>query len=222
MMQGKSGVVDHSDYLNVEKNGEKVVKLLKAYYGAHHHTGKLYDNSPDFFLFKPGLLDGLNFATRNLEKLLLRDCMRNAKSRGGYIGVSKYRNPKLGYYWLELSVLPFMLGDAVTADNKGEFFYILTKFIAYAQANPKIYGDFTVKIDSDKDLTLMFDQVYAMADRLNAAAGVYSMDMLVSYNAKWPAVEVKKLLKSLKDNGQEWCDLLFEYLIFVMSNKARV
>jgi len=213
--------VDNLDYLDVEKNAEGVVKLFKAYYGAHHHTGELYDDSPDFFMFKPEVLDGLEIATRNSEKLLLEDCVRRAKERNGHVGVSKHRNPKLGYYWLELSVLPFVVGDPVTADNKGEFFYVLTQFIAYTKAHPKMYGDLTAEIDSDKDLALMFDQVHKMADRLSTATGVYSVDMLVAYNDKWPVTEVKKLLHSLKDNGQEWCDLFFEYLIYVMSNKAR-
>ncbi|MFZ5502711.1 MAG: hypothetical protein ACOY3V_04170 [Pseudomonadota bacterium] len=221
MTQRESGAANNLDYLNPEKNGERVLSLFKAYYGAHNHTGALYDDSPNFFLFKPDVLAGVEIATRNSEKILLEDCVRRAKARRGYIGVSKHRNPKLGYYWLELSVLPFMLGDAVTADNKGEFFHILTKFIEYTKANPKVYGDLTAEIDSDKDLALMFDQIHKMADRLGSTTSAYSVNMLVSYNVNWPVTEVKKLMQSLKDNDQEWCDVFFEYLIYVMSNKAR-
>jgi hypothetical protein len=43
--------------------------------------------------------------------------------------------------------------------------------------------------------------------------------LLVSYNPKWPASEVKNLLNSLKDNDQDWCQVFFEYMMYVMSNK---
>jgi len=75
----------------------------------------------------------------------------------GYVSVSKFRNPKLGYYWLELSVMPFMMGDTVSKDNKGEFFYILTRFIEFTKQNPKMYGDLTAEIESDRDIAVMLD-----------------------------------------------------------------
>jgi len=151
---------------------------------------------------------------------LLADCVQRAKARGGYIGVSKHRNPKLGYYWLELSVMPFMMGDAVSKDNKGEFFYILTKFIEYTKQNPKIYGDLTAEMDSDQDIALMLAGISKMAGRLSTSLEIYPENMLVSYNPNWPVTEVKKLLHSLKENDQDWCEVFFEYLIYVMGKKT--
>jgi hypothetical protein len=172
-------------------------------------------------MVKPTVLVGKDIASRPSEKLLLEDCIKRAEIRKGYIGVSKHRNPKLGYYWLELSVLPFMLGDPVNKDNKGEFFYVLTKFIEFTKQNPKVYGDLTAEIDSDKDLAIMFDGISRMANRLQESIQVYTEDMLVSYNPNWPVSEVKRLLDSLKDNDQDWCQVFFEYMMYVMSKKAK-
>ncbi len=124
MTQRKASTGSLRDYYDVEKNAEMVLTLFNSYYRAHTHSGKLYDSVPDFFLFKPEVLTGEEVATRNSEKLLLDDCIRRAKEREGFIGVTKHFNAKLGYYWLELSAMPFMLGDVVTEENKGEFFYI--------------------------------------------------------------------------------------------------
>jgi hypothetical protein len=167
------------------------------------------------------VLDGIEIATRSSEKMLLEDCIARAKARDGYIGVTKHRNPKLGYYWLELSVMPFMLGDTVTEDNKGEFFYIITKFIDYAKENPQMYGDLTADIDSDKDLALMLKEISKTADRLCETLKFYPESMLVSFNSKWPVSEVKLLLHSLKENDQDWCEVFFEYLIYVMGRKTK-
>jgi hypothetical protein len=136
----------------LEKNAESVMaqavlKLFNAYYRDHNHSGKTYDDFPDFYLFT----------------------IQRAKARNGYISVCKHRNPKLGYYWLELSVMPFMMGDAVSKDNKGEFFYILAKFIEYTQQHPNIYGDLTAEMDSDKDIAIMLDGIKKMAARLSVS-----------------------------------------------------
>lgn len=211
----------NQSYYDVEKNGDLVLKFFNTYYRAHNHSGKIYEESPDFFMVKPGALEGREIAARSSEKLLLDDCIQRAKARNGYIGITKHRNPKLGYYWLELSVMPFMLGDTVNKENKGEFFYILTRFINYTRQNPKVYGDLTAEIDSDKDLALMLNEISKMADRLNTTLSLYPEKMLVSFNPAWPVTEVRKLLQSLKDNDQLWCDVFFEYLIYVMGNKAK-
>lgn len=221
MTHGKATKGNYSDYFDVEKNAELVLALFNNYYRAHNHSGKIYDDFPDFFLFKPSVLNGQEIATRSSEKMLLEDCAGRAKLRNGYIGVTKHRNPKLGYYWLELSVMPFMLGDQVTKDNKGEFFYIITKFIEYAEQNPQMYGDLTAEIDSDKDLALMLKEISKIADRLCETLTYYPEQMLVSFNPKWPISEVKKLLNSLKGNDQDWCEMFFEYLIYVMGKKTR-
>ena len=202
-----------------EKSDEEILKLFNAYFHDHNHTGKLYDDFPHFLLFKPGVLEGREIATRNSEKLLLEDVIQRAKERNGYIGVSKHRNPKLGYYWLELSVMPFMMGDAVSKDNKGEFFYILTKFIEFTKKNPKMYGDLTAEIETDKDIAVMLNGIKKMASRLSVSLDIYPESMLVSYNPKWPVSEVKKLLQSLKENDQDWCEVFFEYMMYVMSKK---
>ncbi|MEO8333222.1 MAG: hypothetical protein ABI479_12390, partial [Gallionella sp.] len=105
-------------------------------------------------------------------------------------------------------------------DNNGEFFYILTKFIDYSKQNPKIYGDLTAEMESDKDIALMLAGIGKMASRLSTSLKIYPENMLVSYNPNWPVTEVKKLLHSLKENDQDWCEVFFEYLIYVMGKKA--
>ncbi len=211
----------HEKFFDTENNDEFAFKVFTSYYRDHNHSGKLYSDFPDFFMVRPAVLEGRDIASRASEKLLLDDCIKRAKIRNGYIGVSKHRNPKLGYYWLELSVLPFMLGDPVNKDNKGEFFYVLTKFIEFTKQNPKMYGDLTAEINSDKDLAIMFDGISRMANRLQESMKVYSEDLLVAYNPLWPVSEVKRLLDSLKDNDQDWCQLFFEHMMYVMSNKTR-
>lgn len=209
----------HEKFFDTQQNDEYALKVFNSYYRDHNHSGKLYSDFPDFFMVRPSVLEGKDIATRPSEKLLLEDSIQRAKERNGHVGVSKHRNPKLGYYWLELSVLPFKLGDAVSKDNKGEFFYVLTKFIEFTKKNPNVYGDLTAEIDSDKDLAIMFDGISRMADRLQESIKLYSEDLLVSYNPKWPASEVKNLLNSLKDNDQDWCQVFFEYMMYVMSKK---
>ncbi|MGA8862291.1 MAG: hypothetical protein WBM09_08635 [Gallionella sp.] len=220
MQESKDGAAPIKNNKEAGKNDEAILKLFKAYFHDHIHTGKLYDDFPNFFLFKPGLLEGREIATRGSEKLLLDDVIQRAKVRNGFIGVSKHRNPKLGYYWLELTVLPFMMGDAVSKDNKGEFFYILTKFIEFTKQHPKMYGDLTAEVDTDKDIQLMLDGIKKMAGRLSVSLEIYPENMLVSYNPNWPVNEVKKLLQSLKDNDQDWCEMFFEYMMYVMSKKS--
>lgn len=220
MTQGEKVAAGSPNYYDVEQNGGFALKLFTAYFRSNNHSGKIYDDSPNFFMVKPQVLEGHDIATRGSDKLLLQDCIQRAKARGGYIGVSKHRNPKLGYYWLELSVMPFMMGDAVSKDNKGEFFYILTKFIEYTKKNPKVYGDLTAEMDSDQDIALMLTGISKMAGRLSTTLDIYPENMLVSYNPNWPVTEVKKLLHSLKENDQDWCEVFFEYLIYVMGKKT--
>ncbi|MGA7595701.1 MAG: hypothetical protein WCA64_10945 [Gallionella sp.] len=220
MQENKVGADPDRNHLEAGKSDEAILKLFKAYFHDHIHTGKLYEDFPSFFLFKPGVLEGREIATRNSEKLLLDDVIQRAKARNGSIGVSKHRNPKLGYYWLELSVLPFMMGDPVSKDNKGEFFYILTKFIEFTRQHPKMYGDLTAEVDTDKDILLMLEGIKKMASRLSVSLEIYPEDMLVSYNPNWPVNEVKKLLQSLKENDQDWCEMFFEYMMYVMSKKT--
>lgn len=220
MPDSNAGTVANQIYYDVEKNAAMVLKLFNAYYRDHNHSGKLYEDYPSFFMFKPEVLDGKEVATRSSEKLLLDDSIQRAKARKGYISVSKHRNPKLGYYWLELSVMPFMMGDPVSKDNKGEFFYILTRFIEFTKQNPKIYGDLTAEIESDKDIAVMLNGIGKMADRLRTSLEIYPESMLVSYNPKWPVTEVQKLLHSLKENDQDWCEMFFEYLRYVMGKKS--
>jgi len=209
------------DYYDIERNAELALRVFHSYFRAHDHSGKVYEEFPGFFLVKPEVLEGQEIATRSAEKNLLEDCVKRAKARSGTIGVSKHRNPKLGYYWLELTVQPFMLGDSVTADNKGEFFFLITRFIEFTRQNPKMYGDLTAEIESDKDIALMFNGISRMADRFKEMIEFYPENKLVAYNPKWPVAQVKRLLHSLKDNDQEWCELFFEYLIYVMGKKSK-
>jgi hypothetical protein len=220
MPGGDAGAGANQVYYDVEKNAGMVLKLFNAYFREHNHSGKIYEEFPSFFMFKPSVLEGKEIATRGSEKLLLDDCIQRAKARNGYISVSKHRNPKLGYYWLELSVMPFMMGDPVGKENKGEFFYILTKFIEFTKQNPKIYGDLTAEIEADKDIALMLNGIGKMANRLSTSLEIYPENMLVSYNPKWPVTEVQKLLHSLQENDQDWCEMFFEYLRYVMNKKT--
>ena len=197
-----------------------VLKLFNAYYRDHNHAGKIYDDFPNFFMFKPEILEGKEIATRGSEKLLLDDAIQRAKARNGYIGVAKHLNPKLGHYWLDLTVMPFMMGDAVSENHKGEFFYIITKFIEFTKQHPKMYGDLTAEIESDKDIALMLNGIKKLAGRLDESLALYPEHQLVAYNANWPVTEVQKLLQSLKENDLDWCEMFFEYLMYVMSKKT--
>lgn len=211
----------HQIFFDVDRNKESALKVLNAYYRTANHSGKSYDSFPDFFLVRPEVAAELDLASRPSEKMLLDDLVAQARARKGYIGITKHRNPKLSYFWLDLSVSPFMLGDPVTDKNKGEFFLILTRFIEYTKTHPKTYGDLTAEIDSDKDLALMLQEIERMAARLSGLLEHYPLEMLVSFNPAWPVAEVKKLLSSLKGNDQDWCEVFFEHLIYVMSRKTK-
>jgi hypothetical protein len=209
------------NYFLVDRNQDLVLRLFRSYYRAHQNSGKLFDDFPDFFLVKPIVLKDVDLVTRASDKLILDDCIHRAQERQGYIGVSKRKNPKLKYYWLELTVLPFVLGDSVTENNKNEFFYTLSDFIEYTKQHPKTYGDITAEIDSDKDLALMLKEINKQGDNLRSLLPVYPQEMLVRFNPNWPISEVNKLLMTLKDNDQSWCEVFFEYLIYVMGRKGK-
>lgn len=208
------------DYLNPNKNQELVIKLFNTYYRSHNHTGKLYEDLPDMFLVKPEVLMVKDLATRNSDKLILEDCIQRATARNGYINVSKFHNPKLNYYWMELNVSPFMLGDSVNENNKSEFFYLLSRFVDYVISNPSVYGDLTAELDSDKDLALMLREINKMGDKLLPILERYPEEILVGFNPKWPPSEVNKLLMALKGNELSWCEVFAESLIYVMGRKA--
>jgi len=209
------------DYLHVDKNRELVLRLFRAYYRAHQSTGKLFDDLPDFFLVKPDVLKDADLMTRASDKLILDDCILRAQERQGHVSVSKRKNPKLNYYWLELNVVPFVLGDAVTENNKNEFFYVLSNFIKFTKQHPTMYGDLTAEIDSDKDLALMLKEINKLGDNLKASLSIYPEEMLVRFKPNWPIGEVNKLLMTMKDNDQSWCEVFFEYLIYVMGRKGK-
>jgi hypothetical protein len=216
-----AGITINTAYHSVDKNQDLVLKLFHAYYRIHQHSGKLFEELPDFFLVRPAVLANKDIATRSSDKLIIDDCVQRASARNGYIGVIKHRNPKLNYYWLELVPMPFMLGDTVTEDNDGSFYFILSHFVEYAKQNPKLYGDITAEIDSDKDLALMLKEINRLGGKLRPLLSIYSEDQLVSFNRHWPVAEVKKLLDALKDNEQSWCEVFFEYLIYVMGHKTK-
>ena len=209
------------DYFRVDQNQDLVLKLFNAYYRAHQHSGKLFDEAPNFFLVRPQALANGVAATRSSDKLILEDCIQNASGRKGYVGVFKNLNPKLQYYWLELVAMPFELGDPVTENNKAQFYFMLSHFVEYAKQNPKMYGDLTAELDSDKDLALMLKEIIKLGNKLQPWLKIYSQEQLVSFNPNWPPAEVKKLLTSLKENDQEWCELFFECLIYVMGRKSK-
>ncbi len=219
MSQKIADVIDQN-YDNPEKNQDLALKLFNTYYRSHNHTGKLYEELPDMFLVKPEALMVKDLATRNSDKMLLEDCIQRAHARNGYINVTKFYNPKLNYYWLELNVSPFMLGDSVNENNKSEFFFLLSRFVEYVKNNPKIYGDLTAELDSDKDLALMLKEINKMGDKLRPLFSRYPEEMLVTFNLKWPPTEVNKLLMALKGNELGWCEVFAESLIYVMGRKT--
>jgi len=209
------------EYFLVDKNQDVVLRLFRAYYRAHQNSGKLFDDFPDFFMVKPIVLKDADLVTRASDKLILDDCVLHAQERQGYVGVNKQKNPKLNYYWLELTVMPFMLGDSITENNKNAFFFVLCNFIEYTKQHPKTYGDITAEIDSDKDLALMLKEINKQGDKLKALLPLYAQEMLVRFNMNWPITEVNKLLMTLRDNDQSWCEVFFEYLIYVMGRKGK-
>ena len=219
MSQVKTQASSKLDFLQVESNQEPVLKLFRIYFRSHLTTGKLFDDFPDFFLVKPIILKDPDLVSRASDKLILDDCVQRAQMRKGFVGVSKWRNPKLNYYWLELSVFPYMLGDEVNQNNQGEFFYVLGNFIEYTRQHPKLYGDLTAEIDSDKDLALMLAQINKRSETIQELLPYYSLDMLANFNPNWPVGEVNKLLQSLRGSDQSWCDLFFEHIIYVMGQK---
>jgi hypothetical protein len=218
-MSQKQVAVVVQDYSNPNKNQELVLRLFTTYYRSHNHTGKIYEDLPDMFLVKPEVLMVKDLATRNSDKLILDDCIQRASARNGYIHVTKFYNAKLNYYWLEMNVSPFMLGDAVNENNKSEFFYMLSRFVEYVKNNPSIYGDLNAELASDKDLALMLREINTMGDQMLPLFEHYPEEVLVTYNSKWPPTEVNKLLMSLKGNELSWCELFAESLIYIMGKK---
>jgi hypothetical protein len=219
-MSAKQAATAGQGYSNPNNNQELVLKLFNTYYRSHNHTGKLYEDIPDMFLVKPEALMVKDLATRNSDKLILDDCIQRAHARNGYINVTKFFNSKLNYYWLELNVSPFMLGDAVNENNKSEFFYLLSHFVEYVKNNPNIYGDLTAELDSDKDLALMLREINKMGDELRPLLALYPEEVMVAFNPKWPPADVNKLLLSLKGNELGWCEVFAESLIYVMGRKT--
>ena len=219
MSQNQSASANR-DYLNPNKNQELVLKLFNTYYRSHNHTGKIYEDLPNVFLVKPEVLRVKDLATRSSDKLILDDCIQRAHARNEYIHVSKFFNAKLNYYWLELNVSPFMLGDTVNETNKSEFFYMLSRFVDYVKGNPNIYGDLNAELNSDKDLALMLREINKMGDQLLPLFETYPEEVMVAYNPKWPPAEVNKLLMSLKGNELSWCELFAESLIYIMGKKS--
>ena len=207
------------DFLQVDSNQDMVRKLFRSYYRSHLTSGKLFDDFPDFFLVKPIALDDHQLVDRTSDRMIIDDCIARAQARKGYVGVSKWRNPKLNYYWLELTAFPFMLGDEVTQDNEGEFFYLLTQFIRYTQEHPKRYGDMMIDAATDQDLRLMLEKINWRGAKIEQLLPHYSLDMLVSYNPAWPLPEVNKLLTTLESSEMDWCELFFEHIMYVMAQK---
>jgi hypothetical protein len=218
-MSQKQAATVVQGYENPNKNQELVLKLFSTYYRSSNHTGKIYEDLPDMFLVKPEVLMVKDLATRNSDKIILDDCIQRAQARNGYIHVSKFYNEKLNYYWLELNVSPYMLGDAVNENNKSQFFYLLSRFVEYVIKNPSVYGDLTAELESDKDLALMLREINKMGDNLRPLFGQYPEEVLVGFNPNWPPSEVNKLLMSLKGNELSWCELFAESLIYVMGKK---
>lgn len=219
MPHAKDQAGQRREFMQVESNQDLVLRLFRTYYRSHQTSGKLFDDFPDFFLVKPIVLKDPDLIERASDKLIVEDCVRRAQARQGFVGVSKWRNPKLNYYWLELSVFPYMLGDEVTQNNEGEFYHALNQFIEYTREHPKQYGDMTGGVEQDNDLALMLAGVRKHAEKIQALLPYYPIEKLVSINPNWPVTEVNKLLQTLKGSDMDWCELFFEHIIYVMGQK---
>lgn len=219
MPHSKAPSNQRQDFLRVEDNQDLVLRLFRTYYRSHQTSGKLFDDFPDFFLVKPIVLKDPDLIDRASDRLILEDCVRRAQDRHGFVGVSKWRNPKLNYYWLELAVFPFALGDEVTQNNEGEFYYVLNHFIEYTRKHPKQFGDMTGGMEQDNDLALMLGGISKHANKMNSLLPHYPIEKLVAFNPNWPLAEVNKLLQTLKGSDLDWCELFFEHVIYVMGNK---
>lgn len=208
------------DYLGMESNREAVLRLFRVYYRSPLTTGNMKDDFPDFFLVKPEVFKEAEVPRRSSDQIILDDAVQRAGARNGYVGVCKHRNPKLKYYWLELSVFPFMLGDEVTENNQSEFFYVFSQFIEYTKNNPKIYGDMTAEAATDKDLALMLAEINMRGSQMEEALRQYSMEQLLKFNPNWPVGEVNKLVQALKGSELSWCDVFSEYIVYVMGKQG--
>jgi hypothetical protein len=197
----------------VETNAQAARQILNTYYQTPDSSGKIYASFPEFFLIKPELMDERLYGS---EKQLIDDCKAKAFTRSGYIGISKYFDTKFGYHWIKLLPYPFMLGDDVGAECKHEFFYLMSKFIAFTKENPSVYGDLTAAASSDNDVALMLNAIEKNAAELSNKLQYYSETLLVSYDPTWPASELKKLLVALEKNEQSWNHLFLEHLRYVM------
>ena len=67
----------------------------------------------------------------------------------------------------------------------------------------------------------MLKEIIKLGNKLQSLLEIYSEEQLVSFNRNWPPAEVKKLLTSLKESDQEWCELFFECMIYVMGRKPK-
>ncbi len=211
----------NAEYYRLDRNQELVQKLFMAYYRTHQHSGKLYEELPGFFLARPEPLAGKDFAVRSSDQLIVDDAIRRALARQGTLGVIRHYNPKMRYYWLDLVVMPFMLGDDVTEDTWNHLYFILSHFVGYARQHPRIYGDLDAELASDKDLALMLREIGKLGEKLRPLMAHYSEAQLVSFDRGWPLADVQKLLAALKDNDQSWCELFFETIIYLMGRKAK-
>jgi len=207
------------DFLPVESNQNLVLRLFRAYYRSHLTTGKLFDDFPDFFLVKPIVLKDPELVDRASDRLIIDDCIARAQQRKGNVGVCKWRNPKLNYYWLELAPFPFVLGDEVSQDNEGEFFYLLSRFIRHTRENPKHYGDMTADAATDRDLAIMLERIEQRGTELEKLLKHYPLEMLVNFDPGWPLPQVNKLLNALRSSEMDWCELFFEHVMYVMAQK---
>jgi len=81
MPNSNAGDIAKQNCYDVEKNAGLALKIFAAYYREHNHSGKIYDDLPDFFLVKPWCWKAKDLATKSSEKLLLEDCIQRAKAR---------------------------------------------------------------------------------------------------------------------------------------------
>lgn len=124
------------EFLNVNNNAQRVLNFFTVYYRSQKRNGSVLNAAPDFFLVKPIVLTSILNEVRGTEQTWLKECFNRALARQGYVAVSKHYNRKLDHYWIDFSVMPFMLGDDLSSGDNAPFFYALDHFISFTKKPP--------------------------------------------------------------------------------------
>lgn len=65
----------------------------------------------------------------------------------------------------------------------------------------------------------MLNDIRHRAKGIERMANAYEDHMLIAFDPGWPLEQVNKLLVTLNENRQGWCQVLFEYILHVISTR---